>query len=142
MKVSYQISAYIIGTEFCVCVVYYGIGRNLSVYLKTELFEDSVTAAAQASMWQGTCFATTLIGAYVADSYWGNYLTLVSFLVIFFIVSIQFYTMLFHMLMIRLCAHTHTHTPSTVTYYKIQFVKLLEEHSYYKIRCCTSDIQV
>ncbi|KAF3328011.1 protein NRT1/ PTR FAMILY 8.3-like protein [Carex littledalei] len=72
-------------TEFCVCVVYYGVGRNLSVYLKTELFEDSVTAAAQASTWQGTCFATTLIGAYVADSYWGNYLTLVSFLVIFFI---------------------------------------------------------
>ncbi|KAJ4774309.1 Protein NRT1/ PTR FAMILY 8.5 [Rhynchospora pubera] len=71
-------------TEFCVCVAYYGIGRNLAVYLKTELLEDSVTAAAQASMWQGTCFLTTLIGAYMADSHWGNYLTIAAFMVIYF----------------------------------------------------------
>jgi dipeptide/tripeptide permease len=87
MKLSNLNCTYIVGTEFCVCVAYYGIVRNLAVYLKTELLEDSTTAAAQASTFQGTCFLTTLIGAYMADSFWGNYLTIVAFFVIFFIVS-------------------------------------------------------
>lgn len=95
-----------IGTEFCLCTAYYGFARNLPVYLKTELFEDNFTAAANASTWNGTCFLMTLIGAYLADSYWGNYLTVVSFMFIFFTVSNQFSMLLSLVLMIRLYIHT------------------------------------
>ncbi|KAJ3703010.1 hypothetical protein LUZ61_006715 [Rhynchospora tenuis] len=69
--------------ELCQCAALAGITKNLVVYLKTELLEDNVVAATHASTWTGTCFLTTLIGAYLSDSYWGNYSTICGFWIIY-----------------------------------------------------------
>ncbi|KAF3340154.1 hypothetical protein FCM35_KLT15925 [Carex littledalei] len=66
----WKASSLILFTELCLCIAIFGITKNLVVYLKTELLEDNVTAATQVATWVGTCFLTTLIGAYVSDSYW------------------------------------------------------------------------
>ncbi|WVZ57919.1 hypothetical protein U9M48_008250 [Paspalum notatum var. saurae] len=49
----------------------------------TELHESNVDAARNVSNWVGTCFFTPLIGAFLADTYWGRYWTLVIFLSVF-----------------------------------------------------------
>ncbi|KAF0903754.1 hypothetical protein E2562_029107 [Oryza meyeriana var. granulata] len=67
----------ILGTEFCYCLAYYGITFNLVTYLTTELHQSNVAAANNVSTWQATCFLTPLVGAVVADSYWGRYPTMV-----------------------------------------------------------------
>ncbi|XP_006656464.1 protein NRT1/ PTR FAMILY 8.3-like [Oryza brachyantha] len=67
----------ILGTEFCYCLAYYGITFNLVTYLTTELRQSNVAAANNVSTWQATCFLTPLVGAVVADSYWGRYRTMV-----------------------------------------------------------------
>ncbi|XP_078158737.1 protein NRT1/ PTR FAMILY 8.3-like [Carex rostrata] len=76
-------SSLIVFTELCLCISFFGITKNLVVYLKTELLEDNVTAATHYSTWAGTCYLTALIGAYVSDSYWGNYLTIMGFGIIY-----------------------------------------------------------
>uniref|UniRef100_J3MHG1 Major facilitator superfamily (MFS) profile domain-containing protein n=1 Tax=Oryza brachyantha TaxID=4533 RepID=J3MHG1_ORYBR len=68
---------FIIGTEFCYCLAYYGIMYNLVTYLTTVLHQSNVAAAKNVSTWQATCFLTPLVGAVVADSYWGRYRTMV-----------------------------------------------------------------
>ncbi|KAJ3674096.1 hypothetical protein LUZ60_006088 [Juncus effusus] len=77
--------SFLLCTQLCMCMASYGVGRNLVVYLKTELKEDNVVAARDVATWQGTCFLTTLIGAYMADSHWGNYFTTVVSFFTFFI---------------------------------------------------------
>jgi dipeptide/tripeptide permease len=44
-------------------------------------------AAIQVMMFEGTAYVTPLIGAYVADSYWGRYKTILVFSVIYLLVS-------------------------------------------------------
>ncbi|KAJ4751351.1 Protein NRT1/ PTR FAMILY 5.1 [Rhynchospora pubera] len=86
----WKASSLILFTELCVCIVIFGILKNLVVYLKTELLEDNVTAATHASTWLGSYFLAPLIGAYVSDSYWGNYLTIMSFCIINFAGMVTF----------------------------------------------------
>jgi solute carrier family 15 (peptide/histidine transporter), member 3/4 len=74
-------------TELFLNIALFGISKNLVVYLKTELLEDNVAAATHVSTWMGTVFLTTLIGAYVSDSYWGNFVTIVGFGIMYLIVS-------------------------------------------------------
>ncbi|KAJ3674094.1 hypothetical protein LUZ60_006086 [Juncus effusus] len=80
---NWRASSFILITELGVSLSYFAISRNLVVYLKNELHEESVVAAAHVSAWQGTYFLATLVGAYVADSHWGNYLTITCFCSVF-----------------------------------------------------------
>ncbi|KAM0884702.1 hypothetical protein ACQ4PT_030803 [Festuca glaucescens] len=63
----------ILGTEVCERLAYYGISKSLVTYLSTRLHEGNVSAARNFTTWQGTCYLTPLIGATLADSYWGKY---------------------------------------------------------------------
>ncbi|KAJ3685175.1 hypothetical protein LUZ61_014339 [Rhynchospora tenuis] len=76
---------FILGTECCERLAYYGVAQNLVTYLTKSLQEESVVAARNVTTWQGTCYLTPLIGAILADSYWGKYWTIVSFTTIYFI---------------------------------------------------------
>ncbi|KAJ4745739.1 Protein NRT1/ PTR FAMILY 5.1 [Rhynchospora pubera] len=76
---------FILSTELCQWIAICSITNNLVVYLKTQLLEDNVAAAAHVSTWYGTCFLTTLIGAYMADSWWGNYSTVKRFFIIYLV---------------------------------------------------------
>ncbi|CAL4921678.1 unnamed protein product [Urochloa decumbens] len=75
----------ILGNEFCERLAYYGIARNLVTYLKVNLHLGNLEAARSVTTWQGTCYLTPLIGAILADSYWGKYWTIAVFSSIYFI---------------------------------------------------------
>ncbi|KAL6906258.1 hypothetical protein ACP4OV_003859 [Aristida adscensionis] len=70
----------ILAAEFTECVAFFGISKNLVTYLIGELHESNVDAAKNVSAWIGSSFFTPLIGAYLADTFWGRYRTVVVFL--------------------------------------------------------------
>lgn len=76
-----------IGTEFVECFVFFGVAKNLVTYLRGELHESNADAAKNVSTWIGTCFVTPVIGAFLADTYWGRYWTIVISLSIYIVVS-------------------------------------------------------
>ncbi|CAI9768468.1 unnamed protein product [Fraxinus pennsylvanica] len=76
---------FILGTECCERLAYYGIATNLVSYLTKNLHEGNVSAARNVTTWQGTCYLTPLIGAVLADAYWGRYWTIAVFSTIYFI---------------------------------------------------------
>ncbi|KAL0409076.1 UNVERIFIED_CONTAM: protein NRT1/ PTR FAMILY 8.3, partial [Sesamum radiatum] len=76
---------FILGTECCERLAYYGISTNLVSYLTKKLHEGNVPAARNVTTWQGTCYLTPLIGAVLADAYWGRYWTIAAFSTIYFI---------------------------------------------------------
>jgi len=75
----------ILGTEVCERLAYYGISKSLVTYLSTRMHEGNVSAARNFTTWQGTCYLTPLIGATLADSYWGKYRTIAVFSTIYFL---------------------------------------------------------
>ncbi|KAK9670043.1 hypothetical protein RND81_13G172900 [Saponaria officinalis] len=76
---------FILGTECCERLAYYGIAKNLVNYLTSNLHQSNVSAARNVNTWAGTCYLTPLIGAYLADAYWGRYRTIAVFSTIYFI---------------------------------------------------------
>ncbi|PON54108.1 Proton-dependent oligopeptide transporter [Trema orientale] len=76
---------FILGTFFCERLAFYGISTNLVSYLIEKLHEGNVSAARNVTTWQGTCYLTPLIGAILADTYWGRYWTIAVFTTIYLI---------------------------------------------------------
>ncbi|KAL5721689.1 hypothetical protein ACHQM5_005302 [Ranunculus cassubicifolius] len=76
---------FILGTECCERLAYYGISTNLVSYLTNKLHQGNVTAARNVTTWAGTCYLAPLIGAVLADAYWGRYWTIAAFSTIYFI---------------------------------------------------------
>ncbi|GFP93972.1 protein nrt1/ ptr family 8.3, partial [Phtheirospermum japonicum] len=76
---------FILGTECCERLAYYGIATNLVSYLTKKLHEGNVSAARNVTTWQGTCYLTPLIGAVLADAYWGRYWTIAAFSTLYLI---------------------------------------------------------
>nr|GMD06799.1 protein NRT1/ PTR FAMILY 8.1-like [Ipomoea batatas]GMD44984.1 protein NRT1/ PTR FAMILY 8.1-like [Ipomoea batatas] len=70
---------FILGTEGCERLAYYGMSTNLVNYLRQQLDQNNVTASKTVTNWQGTCYATPLLGAFLADSYLGRYRTIACF---------------------------------------------------------------
>ncbi|KAG2550036.1 protein NRT1/ PTR FAMILY 8.3-like isoform X2 [Panicum virgatum] len=68
----------ILGTEFTECMAFFAIGKNLVTFLTAELHETNVDAARNVSTWIGSCFLTPVIGAFLADTYWGMLILTVS----------------------------------------------------------------
>ncbi|TVU31263.1 hypothetical protein EJB05_22944 [Eragrostis curvula] len=80
---NWRACALILGTELSECLAFAGIARNLVTYLTGVLHESNAGAAAALSTWTGTCFLTPLVGAFLADSCWGRYKTIVVFLSVY-----------------------------------------------------------
>ncbi|KAJ6806553.1 protein NRT1/ PTR FAMILY 8.1-like [Iris pallida] len=76
---------FILGNECCERLAYYGISTNLVSYLTKKLHQGNALAARNVTTWQGTCYLTPLIGAVLADAYWGRYWTIAVFSTIYFI---------------------------------------------------------
>ncbi|OVA17671.1 Proton-dependent oligopeptide transporter family [Macleaya cordata] len=74
---------FILGNEFCERLAYYGMSTNLVNYLESRLNQGNATAANNVSNWSGTCYATPLLGAFLADAYLGRYWTIASFSIIY-----------------------------------------------------------
>ncbi|KAJ0683191.1 putative proton-dependent oligopeptide transporter family, PTR2 family proton/oligopeptide symporter [Helianthus annuus] len=76
---------FILGNECCERLAYYGISTNLVSYLTKKLHQGNAVAATNVTTWQGTCYLTPLIGAVLADAYWGRYWTIAIFSIIYFV---------------------------------------------------------
>lgn len=63
------------------------MSTNLVNYLQKQLNQGNVTASNNVTNWSGTCYVTPLIGAFVADSYFGRYWTIAIFSIIYVFVS-------------------------------------------------------
>ncbi|PUZ56395.1 hypothetical protein GQ55_5G295200 [Panicum hallii var. hallii] len=70
----------ILGAEISESLAFSGIQKNLVTYLTSVLHESNVDAATNVSTWLGSCFFTPLAGAFLADTYWGRYWTVVIFI--------------------------------------------------------------
>jgi peptide/histidine transporter 3/4 len=78
---------FVLGIEFSECLAFFAISKNLVTYLTSVLHETNVDAARNVSTWIGTTFFTPLVGAFLADTYWGRYKTIVVFLSVYAVVS-------------------------------------------------------
>ncbi|CAM0957083.1 unnamed protein product [Alopecurus aequalis] len=74
---------FVLGAEFTEGICFFGIQKNLVTFLTSVLHESNVDAARNVSTWIGSCFFTPLIGAFLADTYWGRYWTIVTFLSVY-----------------------------------------------------------
>lgn len=75
---------FILGNECCERLAYYGINTNMVNYLIKRFNQGNSTAANNVTNWSGTCYITPLIGAFIADSYWGRYKTIAVFSIVYF----------------------------------------------------------
>ncbi|GLJ38921.1 hypothetical protein SUGI_0793420 [Cryptomeria japonica] len=81
----WRVCPFILGNECCERLAYYGINTNLVTYLTTVLHQGNATAAKNVTTWSGTCYLTALLGAVLADAYWGRYWTIAVFSSIYFV---------------------------------------------------------
>ena len=70
--------------EFLESIAYSGIALNLVVYLGTVLHGTTASSAANVDAWNGATFLTPVLGAFLADTYWGKYKT-VAISIIFYV---------------------------------------------------------
>ncbi|KAL3839429.1 hypothetical protein ACJIZ3_024020 [Penstemon smallii] len=82
---SWKACRFILVTECCERLAYYGMSTNLVNYLKIRLNMGNVAASNTVTNWSGTCYITPLIGAFLADSYLGRYWTIATFSTIYVI---------------------------------------------------------
>lgn len=97
---------FILGNEFCERLAFYGISTNMVMYLTRVMGETSGVAAVQLNMFEGTCYLTPVLGAWLADSLWGRYFTILVFSIIYF----------FGMIMLTLSASIPGLTPTPDKY--------------------------
>lgn len=74
---------FVLGTECCERLAYYGMSTNLVNYLQDQLNQGNVTASNNVTNWSGTCYVTPLIGAFLADAFMGRYWTIAIFSIIY-----------------------------------------------------------
>eukprot|EP00959_Pyramimonas_sp_CCMP1952_P214158 4480849-Pyramimonas_sp.AAC.1 len=76
---------FILGNEFCERLAYYGLATNLVVYFQKFAGTNASGAVAEVGLWSGSCYVTPLLGAWLADSYFGRYKTIFGFTMIYFV---------------------------------------------------------
>ncbi|KAH9319161.1 hypothetical protein KI387_020930, partial [Taxus chinensis] len=64
-------------------LAFFGVGVNLVLFLTRVLKKSNASAANNVSLWTGTVYMFSLVGAFLSDSYIGRYRTCASFLFIF-----------------------------------------------------------
>ncbi|GLJ13508.1 hypothetical protein SUGI_0214030 [Cryptomeria japonica] len=69
-------SLLIIGVELAERLAYNGISANLIVYLTNVMQQNTATAAKNVNVWYGVSSMLTILGAFLADSYFGRYWTI------------------------------------------------------------------
>ncbi|PKU78963.1 Peptide transporter PTR5 [Dendrobium catenatum] len=76
---------YILANECCERLAYYGMSSNIVNFMKDRLNQANAVAVNNVTNWSGTCYATPLLGAFLADAYFGRYCTIATFMIIYII---------------------------------------------------------
>ncbi|CAN1303802.1 Protein NRT1/ PTR FAMILY 8.1 [Linum perenne] len=74
---------FILGNEGCERLAYYGMSTNLVNFLQERLNMGNAKASTTVTNWSGTCYATPLIGAFLADAYLGRFKTIAIFVIVY-----------------------------------------------------------
>ena len=75
--------------ELLESIAFSGVALNLVVYLATVLHGSTAFNAAHVDTWNGTTFIVPVIGAFLADSYWGKYRTILAAIAFYLVVSVS-----------------------------------------------------
>lgn len=75
--------AIILGFECLESMAFNGVATNLVVYIRSVLHGGIASSASTVSLWYGTTFFVPVIGAVIADAYWGNFKTVLISLVLY-----------------------------------------------------------
>ncbi|KAG0499014.1 hypothetical protein HPP92_003328 [Vanilla planifolia] len=67
--------AFLVGYEAFERMAFYGVAANLVVYLTTQLHEDTVSSVRSVNNWSGSVWITPILGAFIADSFFGRFWT-------------------------------------------------------------------
>lgn len=78
-------ASYIIVTEFCERLAYYGFAGSLVLFFQTRLDMSNEDAVNQFYAWNGFVYVTPLIGGYIADTILGRYKTILTFAIIYLV---------------------------------------------------------
>ncbi|XP_042461126.1 protein NRT1/ PTR FAMILY 5.6-like [Zingiber officinale] len=73
----------ILAFSFLEGIAFNGIGINLVLYLGSVLHWPISSSAANVSFWGGTTYFTPLLGGLLADTYLGNYRTIVISIILY-----------------------------------------------------------
>jgi dipeptide/tripeptide permease len=77
------------GLECLESMAFNGIAMNLVVYIRSVLHGSVASSASTVSLWFGTSFFVPILGAVIADTYWGNYKTVLISFIIYVLVRSQ-----------------------------------------------------
>lgn len=75
--------AIILGVECLESMAFNGVGTNLVVYIRSVLHGGIASSASTVSLWYGTSFFVPILGATIADTYLGNYKTVLISLIMY-----------------------------------------------------------
>ncbi|OAY66211.1 Protein NRT1/ PTR FAMILY 8.1 [Ananas comosus] len=59
------------------------MSTNLVNYMLDRLHQGNTTASNNVTNWSGTCYIMPLLGAFLADAYWGRYWTIATFMIVY-----------------------------------------------------------
>ncbi|CAL5228309.1 g11415 [Coccomyxa viridis] len=76
---------FILGNEFCERLAFYGLMSNMVIYMTRIMGYEPAFASVQLMLFEGTCYLTPILGAWLADSAWGRFKTILVFSIIYFI---------------------------------------------------------
>ncbi|CAM0945920.1 unnamed protein product [Alopecurus aequalis] len=73
----------VLGFECLESTAFNGISTNLVMYLETVLHGSNIGSASNVTTWFGTSYLTPIFGAVIADTFWGNYNTILVSLAVY-----------------------------------------------------------
>ncbi|XP_021744657.1 protein NRT1/ PTR FAMILY 7.1-like [Chenopodium quinoa] len=65
----------VLANQALATLAFFGVGVNLVLFLTRVLRQENAVAANNVSVWTGTVYLFSLVGAFLSDSYWGRFLT-------------------------------------------------------------------
>jgi peptide/histidine transporter 3/4 len=82
-KTGSKAPAVVLGFECLESTAFNGISTNLLVYLETVLHGSNLGSASHVTTWFGTSYMTPIFGAFIADTFLGNYNTILVSLAVY-----------------------------------------------------------
>ncbi|XP_022685315.1 protein NRT1/ PTR FAMILY 8.2-like [Setaria italica] len=79
--------AVVLGFECLESTGFFGISTNLVVYLEKVLHGSNLASASKVTTWTGTSYLTPIFGAIIADTFLGNYNTILISLVVYLLLE-------------------------------------------------------
>lgn len=89
-SVLYSTASYILVTEFCERLCYYGFSGSLVLFFETQLNMSAEDSVNNFYLWNGSVYVFPLLGAVIADGVLGRYKTILSFSILYFISLVIF----------------------------------------------------